>query len=316
MAYVAGDIIAAEDLNGFINVLDNIWTVGYATRGYGQTGAFPTVQPGDIINGAAWANLIPRISTISLHQSGAVDPEIPIAVDFNTGEIIEAKTSSGSDLPKSLTTIDTNRVIAHSTSTAIMVAENNMAQPISSVRTASWGDVVPQLVHEFTVNFSIDNTARYFFNSGGQIIITASRTGGANTPQNAAWTNLLANMGQITFGYATTTISGFPSQQPGAGFYNIVYNTQNPTAFQEIARVQGSSYGMYDYYVKARVNQPSGLNGGNGNQITFRIEFNNNAPFGGDQVTGTLSSNISFRKAIPPLLSITSPVFVLVTPIV
>jgi len=301
MAYTAGDIITASDLNGFISVIDNVWGVGYSTRGYGQPNPLPLVTTGTIINGNSWANMLPRITTLGLHQLNVTHPGIPLASAFNTGKLIETLNDGtpNTDLPSAVSAIDTHRLTAHVNSVSSFSG-------ITGTRNTSWGtSASPRIIHEVAVDFTSANAARYFFNSGGVISFTCSRSGGSSTPQNTNWGTLLQGLGTVRFNYLSTIVSGTGSGT-GIGYYGLTGN------YLRIANASASGYGVHDFAIYAKTDAPGSINGSNGGVVTFKIEFNNGYPSGGDVVNGTLTTNLSFTKATT-YLNVTSPIFSTIT---
>lgn len=300
MAYVTGDIIAASDINGFITVINNVWNIGFATRGYGQSDTLTPVTIGSIINGTHWYNMLPKLTTISLHQSNAADAALPISSEFNVGQTVEAFAQTGvpaKDLSGAVTTIDTNRLTAHANSLTAFSGT-------SSTRVTSWGTSVPQLIHEVSVDFGSVNAARYFFNSGGFFSFSASRTGGSANAQNTAWTTVLNGMGVIKFNYAGTTTTGSGTGS-GIGYYGLT------TGYQRLFIDTVGAYGVQDYAIYAKTDAVGGINGGNGSVITFKIEFTEG---GNVLVDGSLASVIAFTKATT-YLTVGSPTFTTLTPL-
>ena len=78
---------------------------------------------------------------------------------------------------------------------------------VSSVTTTAW-NTSSVLTKTFT--FASRNQLRYFFNAGGLIRLSWSRTGGTASSQNTAWTNTLTAAGTIVIsGVGTSkTIAG------------------------------------------------------------------------------------------------------------
>jgi hypothetical protein len=78
---------------------------------------------------------------------------------------------------------------------------------VSSVTTTSW-NTSSTLSKTFT--FASRNQLRYFFNTGGMIRLSWSRTGGTTSSQNTAWTDTLTAAGTIvlTSDGASKTIAG------------------------------------------------------------------------------------------------------------
>lgn len=136
--------------------------------------------------------------------------------------------------------------------------------------------------------------ARYFFNSGGQIRFSGSRSGGAATPQNTNWTTLLSNMGTVTFDWDVTTAAGTNWTGSGIGYYDLT------AGFQQLAQGVGTgAYAANDATIFGRtVDGPTGGNGDNGRTLEFRVEYNDDhSNVFSDSVTGTITSVIDYRIA-------------------
>jgi hypothetical protein len=71
------------------------------------------------------------------------------------------------------------------------------------------------------VTFANGSAARYFFNAGGTLSLTHTKTGGSATTRNADWAALAAACGTTTIGYKNTTKTG------GSGSTNILLNATN-----------------------------------------------------------------------------------------
>jgi hypothetical protein len=169
-------------------------------------------------------------------------------------------------------------------------------------RTGSW---TTQSQCTLTVTFATANDARYFFNSGGKIRFTSSRTGGVTSAQNTQWTNLLnTTAGTINFGAQTPAT---------VNFYTLT------TAYQQWYTVSASSpYAANFYRIEALCNctDPTNVNG-TASVVTFRITWGDSyvdvdptPP--GDLVDGTLSLTVEEFKASGSLIpsgsfAITSP---------
>lgn len=142
--------------------------------------------------------------------------------------------------------------------------------------------------------------ARAFFNSGGTIRISALRTGGSATIQNASWDSILPTNSPFVFGRAeyfalTSAYEDLrPQVQPigGSGPY--------------------SAFGAYAllniWTLQARRDDAQGPNGGNGAVIRISSNFldgNTNAP---DSVDGTFTSTIEESK-FNDVFDISSPIY-------
>lgn len=115
----------------------------------------------------------------------------------------------------------------------------------SATRTTSWTNTLTQIT---TWTFSSAQDARTFFNLGGALGVSASRTGGHTRDQNTNWTNKLDAVGDI-FMFHNTTISSAGSPA-SLGFYDLT--TSNQTLLQYFG--SPAPYGSDFIKVSARVN--------------------------------------------------------------
>ena len=299
MAYIKDDIIAAADFNAFANQLDLVYGVGFGDSGYGQTTfSLSTIAVDDKIQSAEWSALINAAEVCSQHQTSVIDPNMPLIGQVAVNEIIEAHessppTSDPSDINSSLDTLTTNRLTADAGSTTLF------SNFLISTRGVSWS---VGLEHIFTMVFPTVDDARHFFNSGGEIRMRGSRSGGAGTPQNADWTALLSSLGAGVVFSANTTAA--PVGTPAAiGYFQLTIS------FQQIFTVTGSgAYAANDVTIFARTQDgPQGPNGDTGRFLEFRVEYNDdhtNVFF--DTVDGTITSDIDILQATT-FLTITAP---------
>jgi hypothetical protein len=112
-------------------------------------------------------------------------------------------------------------------------------------RTTSWVNSLTQVT---TWTFTDANVCRAYFNGGGALGISASRTGGHARTQNTSWATLLSNIGDV-FIYHNTTTAG-AGTLAGLGFYNLT------TSFQQMVSYFGgaANYTSDFIRVRARVN--------------------------------------------------------------
>lgn len=157
MTYAVGGLIQATDINGFVSTntinFNNIWSTGSSNSGYGQT-ALDTVAVGDLVAQNPWNNLVTNIGKSATHQGTTITAITPPV----TGNRIDFFSA----LVANLGLINTNRLNA---------AAQGGTSTSTSVSTSTWSD---RLTVTFTVTFSSQNAARYFFNAGGQIGISCS----------------------------------------------------------------------------------------------------------------------------------------------
>lgn len=148
----------------------------------------------------------------------------------------------------------------------------------------------------FTINvqFTSGDHARYFFNSGGNIDITAALTGGtpAKTDgwDDGSTAGILPESGTVTLGAHATTKTG------GSGVLNTDYYIEATTGYYElgIADIQtyqqflvgGGVYGTNNMTIEVKTNGVQGSAGDNGSLITFTVTLND-VVVSGDPVDGT-----------------------------
>lgn len=301
MSYSTGDLIEATDYNNLRNLAAQVYGVGFGNSGYGQTSiSLPPVSGGDteLVKSVEWTNLRDAIQVCADHQGTTVD--LPPPGQLAVGALIRAHTASDNtgDIPTSIDDITTNRLNADSGSLTTFTSQ------LVSTRNSGWSS---QIRHEFTVTFPTVDDARYFFNSGGQIRIRASRTGGSGTAQNAAWTNLLNNMGTVSFDY-TGVYAAVGTASP-IGYYDLggsnvlIYDLDDTAANYNANSVQ--IFGRY-------VDGPGGANGDNGRILRFRVNYNDGSGGFTDNVNGTFTSTVDIRRATTHL-SIPAPVLATIT---
>ena len=172
MTYALGGLIQATDLNGFVSTgspnFNNIWSTGSSDAGYGQT-AVSTVTAGTTVSFNPWNTLITNMASAAAHQGTSITA-ITAPVSGNTVAYLSA-------LSTNLTSINNGRLNAAAVGTDITT---------SATRTTDWGTAVsiPVVTSTVTITFSSATTARYFFNAGGTLRISCSRTLGTAKPQD------------------------------------------------------------------------------------------------------------------------------------
>ena len=247
---------------------------GTGTFGYGQEIKSSPVYEGNLITKVQWDGLRYDIINILFHQNGV------------TPDIIEVAKGQQVRLADTLQAYDgliqsarnSRFLLAASQSTSTLVANKTL--------TTRWNTYAYTTVR---LTFSTEDEARFFFNSGGKIRFSSSRSGGSSTAQNGAWTNVLTNAGIIEFGAAST----------GLNFYQLTNSYK--TLFQ---RALSTPYSANVYRIQALCNV-SNNNSGSATSVTFEITwtdnysetFPNTTSPPEDQVDGTLSLAVEEVKA-------------------
>lgn len=225
-----GQNIKASDYNAIRTKVEQILGTGGSVggiRGYGQPLISIPVNPEiDIITRAQWEGLRRDLINIKIHQENPKDSNGNAVVPFVIPIPIDDPVRFGSSHPNT----NFSNLIDQLTTTSLQIADGR------SVVTSATGSPVQRTIPwstkvacEVTVAFpgynrpdgyvvSPLNHARFFFNSGGRIRISSSRTGGSPTPQNNAWSALLVQ----------AAIRSMSAKDPAAvNFYSLtpVYQT-------------------------------------------------------------------------------------------
>ena len=276
MAYSAGSTILDDDYNGFAGDVNSTWGTGSSDEGYGQTNTISTVSAGTTITATQWTTLLSRITSAANHQ-GTTITSITSPVAGNT---IEAYAALSTNISAVTGTNRTNAAAVGSASTT------------NTDRSTSWGTIC---TFTQTVAFSSADTARYFFNAGGRITLSTSRSGGTSNDANTAVTNLCTAYGTLNFtaGTRTQTIaggsytgttktggSGSPTIVTGTGFYDLT-----GTLVQVCTQSSSSYYGYNSNAITTSLSY-------SGSTVTVRTVFTTAAT-----IDGTLRCTIG---VVPP----------------
>jgi len=217
----SGDFILASDYNAIRNKIIRVLGTGDGSHGYGQSIQSSSVAVGSTVTKTQWDLLRFDIYNALFHQTGSV-PSITTAT---VGSVV----TFGAGQPNNQydTLSDTATSNRFSLGTGQFVTNTN----VSTVqRTDAWNIRVEATL---TAEFGTADQARYFFNSGSQIRVATTRTGGASTSQNSSWSNILSGAGTQVFGGQLPT-SGF-SPMDGTNYYRLT------NSFQTFYTTTGSS---------------------------------------------------------------------------
>ena len=284
-----GSDITAAGFKAIQDKAESLLGAGSGSRGYGQTVQSADYAVGTRIEKAQWDLLRFDITNLRLHQDGSPPPIVTV----NVGDVISfGAASPNTNYDTLVETAIANRFNIGPGRTILSVID-------TKTYTSSWSTLAQSTV---TATFSNANQARYFFNSGGKIRISATRTGGAPTQQNNAWTNILNSIAIREFGAAT---------DPFVNFYTLtnVYQTFYLNSLT-------TSYSSNNYRLEARCNV---ANNSTGTATTVEIRVSLNDAYidvdptpPGDVVDGTLSIIFEELKATGALVpsgtfTITSP---------
>lgn len=207
MTYSTGSLILDDDYNIFstgnaagtgdnnVANINTVWGAGATDKGYGQSTTITPVTAGSTITATQWETLVSRLETIGAHQGTSINGGSGYST-ITAGQTISVLSNLSADI----TSVYTNRGNAVANGTDIT----------TNGTTTGSGSWTTSSTTSQTVTFSSSNAARYFFNAGGMIRLSWSRTGGTSSSKNTDWTNLLTAAGTIaiTGGTATQSIAG------------------------------------------------------------------------------------------------------------
>lgn len=231
MSYTTGQSISSTDYNTFVTGSSSgtpittatpnvgvLWGTGNARYGYGQSvSSISPVVVGTNVTATQWTGLLQVTNNIASHANISI-ASIPSSV--TAGNIIAAIANLTSDISSEFGNVGNAYSLAAGT------ANNTQF-------TGAWGGSGNRrLVFTQVVDFASGDAARYFFNAGGLINVSFSRSGGSSTTRNTDWTNLCTNCGSIQIGYQNTKKSGGGGATPtiilnagNGGYWSQTYNT-------------------------------------------------------------------------------------------
>ena len=295
MTYSAGNLIVDDDYNIFgtgnaagtgdqsVANINSIWGTGSDEFGYGQTTGITAVTAGSAVQASEWATLLARNTSLASHQGTTITGiSAPSA-----GDTIAAYSA----LSANITATYNNKLNA---------AASGSDSTVTSTSTSSWNT---SSVLTKTITFASRNQLRYFFNAGGMIRCSWSRSGGTSSTQNTSWTNTLTAAGTIVITgkgtsktIAGTTYTGI-TKIGGSGTNQIlntgtgVLDMASSTVIQ-FKQIPPSGYG--DNEIEFATSIPS-----NGTVLTLTTDLSDDYtppdPASPDLVDGTLSQVTTIR---------------------
>jgi len=286
------DKILISDYNTLRLKIATVMGTGSIDYGYGQTLVSSAVSESSRITVNEWANLGYDITNAYRHITGSA-PTLVSAVEGNTVRF-NATTSPYTQYDTFADYCVTNRFTVAGSQT-ITQSKGTTSTTWPGVYGSTWN---VKLACTVTVIFSSATKARQFFNAGGEIRFSSSRSGGSALGQNTSWTNLLSSVGTQAFG----------GNKPGTGLEPN--NGQNyfrcSNSYASFYSLSGSSpYGANSFRISARTPAVVDNSNGTASTIEFYIEWIDNytdpgpepSPPPGDQVDGTMSLSVSTLEA-------------------
>jgi len=293
MTYGTGSTIIDDDYNIFgtgnaagtgdnsVANINTVWGTGTTDKGYGQSGTVTAVAAGDTVAATSWATLFTRMTSIASHQGTSITG----ISNPSAGDTITA----ASALSTNITSINTNRNNA---------TANGSDSTVTTTSTASWNN---SSVVTKTYTFASADQLRYFFNAGGHIRMSWSRSGGTASDQNTIWANLLTACGTLvlTGAAASKTIASVAytglTKIGGSGTPSTLTTTEGAYALDgtpslNFSQVPSAPYGSNKVDVSYSIS---------GSVITILADLSDDYappdPGSPDNVDGTLSCVSTIR---------------------
>ena len=289
MAYSSNNIITAADYNTFVGTVNGVIGTGSGSKGYGQS-SLSTVSATDQITAAHWTALLGAVTTAASHQGttvsipGASDTGYPASAD--TIHAFDATVSIGGtsynyDLSTAITNVDTNFQnvdAAQQTTTATLH---------TTTRSSAWADNINS---EVDVTFADANAARFFFNTGGEIHLTADQPT-TSTTQDTNWETVFDTaMGTIKMGFTGTTRTGSGGTPATTiGYYDLTGTYQ--TIFDG-TNIGSGAYSANDVLIQAKT-----ITNGVRFYINFDDQHSPTAPSTVDEVVSGTKVDLAVRKS-------------------
>ncbi len=280
------DKLRIHDYNAIQSRISNILGNGSASYGYGQLLNSSQIVVGTKNSKTIWDNLANDIENVNLHQTGT--QHLVDLVGYGNKARYNAS-SPHTQYNNAITNLETTRFTIHS-SRSKTVNKGSSTANFPGIYGTSWSDSVSCIV---TYTFNDANSARHFFNSGGKLRFSSSRTGGNTSAQNNAWSNLLNSAGIIEFDCNTTP----------ANFYGLtnIYNSLISYTVSGIYSYTGS-----EFKISAKCNVADNSSG-TATTINFLVQWMD--PAGdvynsvyGDAVDGALTLSSATLEATGALI--------------
>ena len=304
--------IVQADYNSIRDKVVAVLGNGSGNSGYGQQVRIVStaVDENTKVTINEWANLRFDIINAYKHINGS-NPTTAVVAEGNTIRYTSSFTpDTGTlDVPQKQYDDWADNITANRFT--IAPSESGTTAVTTSSRTTAWVSQCECIIQFYWSNA---NDARYWFNSGGRIRISASRSGGVGTAQNTSWTSLLSAAGTQNFGGAFPNTSLVTSPNDGTNWYRTTSTFQ--TFYQATA---SSPYGSNNYRLQSRcVDRPSNSDGTAASgeiRILFTDGYADTAgPPPGDDIDGTLTVSVSTLFAANSIMVPSSAVFTVTQP--
>jgi hypothetical protein len=278
--------ISKTDYNNIQTVINRVLGVGSGNSGYGQPVQSAQVTESDSVTVNEYAELRYDIINAYKHLNNAAPSDVDVKV--------EGQTIRYDGAPPDAEPIDYWQTVVDAIDAARLtlavagqrVTINNTVSPKEF--TGSWGASAPlpspnpQLSASVICEWTTAAKARHFFNAGGSIQFTSTRTGGPTTVQNTSWTNLLSSASTRIFGGNTPGTGTAPAN--GANYFRLTSTQQTWSSV-----IASSPYALNEWRIQCGTDDAVANNStGASRRIRFNIFWiDDHFPLGGPSATGS-----------------------------
>ena len=187
MTYSSGSLILAADYNTFAanvsgNCINNVWGSGSADKGWGQSN-IANVAAAGTVTATQWSSIVNTLTTMG-QQTGTTITSRTAPVAGNTISVL-------ANVATDINNLTTNRGFAVAVGTQYTTGGSSTAGAVAT-NSGGWN-----LTWTQTVTFASAAAARYFWNAGGRIAITTSKSS-TGTDKDPDWNAFAATTGVIT----------------------------------------------------------------------------------------------------------------------
>lgn len=229
-----GDLVTNEDFNLVAVDVNKVFGDKYLTAavtdanrvathkfGWGAINIDDAIANGILITAERLQELVTR-TNISINHTDLTDNVLVFAIPTNRTTIAAGTAIRAEDLnlvrSKFVQLFNNN---THATIDPTNASAFN-ATTTGYERTTTWNN---QLNGEHKFDFADYNSARYFFNGGGQLRVALNMTGGS-TAGYYNWSDVINEMGVLNFNWDTMTQSSATTSgtSEGKGFYDLTAN--------------------------------------------------------------------------------------------
>ena len=279
--------IVAADYNQIQSNIGLVLGNGSSDTGYGQTVNSSQVSDKTAVTSQQWQKLRADILNALWHQTG-VDNTGALTFPTNNNTITES---------------DRNQYLVSSQQCVV----NKLTTPPSTqasrssfgfgdvVRSASWNGTIQHVV---TITFPSHDAARFFFNTGSRIELSATQTGtfsGTSNSKDLTWQAMFTGMGTIYLNAHNTTCTG-SGNGSSVGFYEL----NNVYSIIFVKPSPAGAYSTNDYLIQAKYNG-AGI-------LTINVQFQDNAGgYTDENVDGITTSIVQAYYASGSYVSVPLP---------